>query len=80
MCAASGLTVAHYELHPMLQPDLDWYFVTAGTSPENRTAVRELIDTAPEAARRLFQLRDERTSGGKITWYWQRMSLLAVKQ
>ena len=23
--------------------------------------------------------RDERSIGGKITWYWQRMSLLAVK-
>jgi hypothetical protein len=79
MCEQAGLSVAHCELHPMLQPDLDWYFFTAGTSPENRAAVLELIERAPESARRLLHLRDERSTGGKTTWYWQRMSLLAVK-
>jgi ubiquinone/menaquinone biosynthesis C-methylase UbiE len=79
MCKQAGLSVVHCELRPMLQPDLDWYFYTAGTKPENREAVLQLIETAPESARRLFQLRDERAAGGKVTWYWQRMSLLAVK-
>jgi ubiquinone/menaquinone biosynthesis C-methylase UbiE len=79
MCAAAGLRVEHCELQPFLQPDLEWYFETAATSASNRAEVLRLIDDAPESARRLFQLRDERATGGKITWYWQRMSLLAVK-
>ncbi|MEX2138335.1 MAG: class I SAM-dependent methyltransferase [Pirellulales bacterium] len=79
MCEAAGLQVVHCELQPFLQPDLEWYFDTAATPPENRAAVLQLIEEAPESARRLFDLRDERASGGKITWYWQRLSLLAVK-
>jgi ubiquinone/menaquinone biosynthesis C-methylase UbiE len=79
MCQREGLSIEYCELRPMLQPDLDWYFCTAATKPENRDAVLHLIETAPDSARRLFQLRDDRTTGGKITWYWQRMSLLAVK-
>jgi ubiquinone/menaquinone biosynthesis C-methylase UbiE len=79
MCDAAGLNVVHCELHPFLQPDLDWYFDTAATPPENRAAVLRLIETAPWSARQLFDLRDARASGGKITWKWQRLSLLAVK-
>lgn len=76
MCAAAGLRVTHCELHPMLQPDLEWYFDTAATSAENRAAVLELIQTAPDSARRLFRLA---TENDKITWWWQRLSLLAHK-
>jgi ubiquinone/menaquinone biosynthesis C-methylase UbiE len=79
LCESAGLRVDYAELQPFLQPDLNWYFDTAATSPENRILVLRLIENAPESARRLFQLRDERASGGKITWYWQRLSLLAVK-
>lgn len=79
MCEVAGLNVVHCELKPFLQPDLEWYFDTAATSTENRAAVLKLIENAPESARQLFDLRDNRTSGGKITWYWQRLSLLAVK-
>jgi ubiquinone/menaquinone biosynthesis C-methylase UbiE len=79
MCEAAGLRVEYCELQPFLQPDLDWYFETAATPPENRAAVLRLIENAPDSARKLFQLRDDRATGGKITWYWQRLSLLAVK-
>ncbi len=79
MCAAAGLRIVHCELQPFLQPDLEWYFDTAATPPENRAAVLHLIENAPKSARRLFDLHDGRATGGKITWYWQRMSLLAVK-
>jgi hypothetical protein len=82
MCDAHGFIVLYCELHPFLQPDLEWYFDTAGTPPEHRQAVLRLIENAPESARRLFQLRDDRAHApaGKIIWYWQRLSLLAVKR
>jgi SAM-dependent methyltransferase len=79
MCSAAGLRVMHCELQPFLQPDLQWYFDTAATTNENRRRVLELVENAPSSARRLFCLRDERASGGTITWYWPRISLLAVK-
>jgi hypothetical protein len=79
MCEAAGLRIESCELQPFLQPDLNWYFDTAATTQENRAAVLRLIENAPNSARRLFQLRDDRATGGKITWYWQRLSLLAVK-
>jgi ubiquinone/menaquinone biosynthesis C-methylase UbiE len=79
MCEAAGLRVEYCELQPFLQPDLNWYFDTAATPEENRAAVLRLIENAPESARRLFQLRDESAAGGKVTWYWQRLSLLAAK-
>jgi 2-polyprenyl-3-methyl-5-hydroxy-6-metoxy-1,4-benzoquinol methylase len=79
MCETAGLHVVHCELQPFLQPDLEWYFDTAATPSENRAAVLQLIENVPQSARRLFDLHDERATGGKITWYWQRLSLLAVK-
>jgi hypothetical protein len=63
-------------LSRFLQPDLQWYFETAATLPENHAAVIRLIETAPDSARRLFQLE---TSSGKTTWYWQRLSLVAIR-
>lgn len=76
MCEAAGLRVTHCELTPFKQPDLNWYFETAATSPENRAKVLELVRTAPESARRLFRLGEE---DGKIVWWWQRLTLIAVK-
>lgn len=76
-CTASGLNVIHSGLTPFKQPDLNWYFETAATSPENRRAVLELIRTAPESARRLFRLGEEE---GKIVWWWQRLTLVARKR
>jgi ubiquinone/menaquinone biosynthesis C-methylase UbiE len=75
-CELAGLRVLVCELQPMKQPDLNWYFDAANTSPENRAKVLELVRTAPNSARKLFRLTEE---SGKIVWWWQRLSLLAVK-
>ncbi len=77
LCREVGLEVLVSELQPMKQPDLDWYFETAGTPADNRAKVLELVRHAPESARRLFRLGEE---DGKIVWWWQRLTLLAVKR
>jgi len=76
LCEKAGLTVKTATLTPRKQPDLDWYFETAATPPENRVEVRELIRTAPESAHRLFQLGEEQ---GKTIWWWQMLTLVARK-
>ncbi len=73
-CAAAGLGLVHSELQPMKQPDLEWYFNAAATSPENRAKVREAIHTAPAAVREFLQLGVE---DGKTVWWWQRLVLVA---
>jgi ubiquinone/menaquinone biosynthesis C-methylase UbiE len=75
-CASAGLRVVHSGLTPFKQPDLNWYFDTAATSPENRAKVRELVRTAPDSARQLFQLGEE---DGKTVWWWQRLTLVAQR-
>src|SRR5215212_7217482 len=75
-CASVGLRVVHSGLTPFKQPDLNWYFDTAATSPENRAKVLELVRTAPDSARRLFQLGEE---DGKTVWWWQRLTLVAQR-
>lgn len=76
LCEAAGLDVQHVEVNPFKQPDLNWYFDAAATSPENRAKVLELIAHAPESARNLFRLGNE---DGKIVWWWQRLTLIARK-
>jgi 2-polyprenyl-3-methyl-5-hydroxy-6-metoxy-1,4-benzoquinol methylase len=76
LCEAHGLRVKNVRLTPFKQPDLEWYFETAATSQENREKVRELIATAPASACELFRLAEE---DGKIVWWWQRLTLVAVK-
>lgn len=76
LCAEAGLRVIHAELQPMKQPDLDWYFETAATPPENRAKVLELVRHAPPEARALFRIGEEE---GRIVWWWPRLELLAVK-
>jgi ubiquinone/menaquinone biosynthesis C-methylase UbiE len=76
LCEPAGLNVSSADLHPFKQPDLEWYFETAATSPENRTAVRDLIDTASPAVRQVLQLAVE---DGKTVWWWQRLTLIARK-
>lgn len=76
LCEANRLGVLHSELTPFKQPDLEWYFETANTTPENRVKVLDLVRDAPESARRIFQLGEEE---GKIVWWWQRLTLLAQK-
>ncbi len=76
LCTGAGLTVQRAGLFPLKQPDLEWYFQTAGTSTENRRKVMELINHAPESVRRLYQLSVE---DGKVVWFWARLVLLAQK-
>lgn len=76
LCDRYQLQVVRCETTPFKQPDLNWYFDTAGTPAENRKRVLELIHTAPESARRVFRIGEE---DGKIIWWWTRLSLLAQK-
>jgi ubiquinone/menaquinone biosynthesis C-methylase UbiE len=76
LCEGHGLKPRHVALTPFKQPDLNWYFETAATTQDNRTQVLELIRTAPESARRLYQLAEE---DGKIVWWWPRLTLVAEK-
>lgn len=76
LCEAAGMTVRHCQTTPLKQPDLAWYFDTAGTSPENQAEVMDLVCRAPESARRVFSLGEE---GGRIFWWWPRLSLIAQR-
>ena len=76
LCQDAGLRVEFSELQPFKQPDLNWYFDTANTTPENRAKVLELIRTAPPEARALFRLGED---DGKIVWWWQRLVLGAQR-
>ena len=76
LCETNGLTVRHVAITPFKQPDLNWYFEAAATSPENRAKVLELVADAPSSARQLFKLGNE---DGKIVWWWQRLTLIAQK-
>ncbi|HEY3757586.1 MAG TPA: methyltransferase domain-containing protein [Opitutaceae bacterium] len=71
-----GLAVERSELKRLKQPDLTWYFDTAGTSPENRIQVLSAIQTAAPKIRAALDLRDE---DGKIVWWWPRLTLRARK-
>lgn len=77
LCEASGLRVQSAELKTFKQPDLEWYFETAGTSPENRQIVRALIANAPASARAVYRVAEEE---GKIVWWWPRLTLVAQKE
>lgn len=76
LCQEAGLSVRHLEITPFKQPDLNWYFEAAATPAENRRRVLELVQEAPESARQIFRLGEE---DGKIVWWWQRLTLIAVK-
>ena len=76
LCESAGLRVQKVELTPFKQPDLNWYFDAAATSPENRAKVLKLIEHVPESARKLFRLG---TEDEKIVWWWQRLTLIARK-
>lgn len=78
LCRAAGLEVESMVMEPFKQPDLEWFFNTAGTPPEARAKVRELIANAPEEARQEFHLVEE--PGGNVTWEWPRLTLIARKK
>ena len=77
MCLDRGLQVLRCETSPFKQPDLEWYFHTAATTPENRQKVYDLLRSVPESARRVFALSNE---DGKTIWWWLRLTLLARKK
>lgn len=72
----SGLKVVRSELHSLKQPDLQWYFETAATPPENRQKVLQFVGSASEHVRKALQLG---TEDGKIVWWWPRLTLLASR-
>jgi len=76
LCANAGLRVLSAELKTFKQPDLEWYFETANTPPENRVAVRKLIETASPHVKECYKLAVEE---GKITWWWPRLTLIAQR-
>jgi len=71
-----GLIVRRSTLQPLKQPDLQWYFETAATPPENRAKVLDAVRTAPPHVRSALRLGDE---DGRIVWWWPRLTLLAQK-
>jgi ubiquinone/menaquinone biosynthesis C-methylase UbiE len=76
LVAGAGLALVSSGLFPRKQPDLDWYFETAGTSEDNRIRVLDAIQAATPAVRRSLRIADE---GGKIIWWWPMLRLLARK-
>ena len=76
MCQATGLTVERSLIRFFKQPDLNWYFETAATPQQNRDRILQLIDRAPDSARKLFRIGVE---DRKIIWWWQRLTLIARK-
>jgi ubiquinone/menaquinone biosynthesis C-methylase UbiE len=77
LAADAGLKVLRSELQPMKQPNLEWYFETAATSPQNRELVLEAVRSASPRVRAALQLAEE---DGKIVWFWPRLTLLATKE
>jgi ubiquinone/menaquinone biosynthesis C-methylase UbiE len=74
--AASGLRMQRSELHPFKQPDLEWYFETAATTPENRARVLASVRAASHPVREALRLGEE---DGRIVWWWPRLTLVATK-
>jgi hypothetical protein len=77
LCQRAGLRVEKQWLRRKKQPDLGWYFETAATSPENRLAVRKLIETASAQVRKTYALDEEQ---GRIVWWWPMLSLIAREE
>ena len=72
----TGFRVLECQTRPFKQPDLEWYFRTAGTPDDNRRAVLELVVGAPEEARSVLGISE---ADGKTVWWWPRLTLLAQK-
>lgn len=76
LCTQSGMKVLSAELKTFKQPDLEWYFETANTPPDNRVAVRALIESASAHVRATYRLANE---DGKPVWWWPRLTLIAQR-
>lgn len=72
----NGLRIISSVLHEKKQPDLEWYFETAATTPENRALVLESLRTVTPHVKQALRLGEEE---GKIIWWWPILSLLARK-
>ncbi len=77
LSVAVGLTPLHSELQAFHQPNLEWYFETAGTSPENREAVMKLVLNPPDEAVQLFKVNCD--AEGRWNWWWQRLVFVAQR-
>jgi SAM-dependent methyltransferase len=73
---AATLKILSTTLRDKKQPDLEWYFETAATTPENRARVMEAVLTASSPIRQVLRLSEEE---GKIVWWWPILSLVAQK-
>ena len=76
LCERHGLAVQKLDVAFRKQPDLEWYFDTAATTPENREKVHSLIASAADPIRLHYRLAEEE---GKIVWWWPMLTLLAQK-
>jgi ubiquinone/menaquinone biosynthesis C-methylase UbiE len=76
LATKAGFEVLQSATRPIKQPDLEWYFRTAGTSAANRAEVLKLVSGAPDEVRATFGLTKE---DGKIVWWWPRLTLLAQR-
>lgn len=74
LCAAAGLRIERCETRRRKQPDLEWYFETAATPPENRLRVRALVETASPEVRDFYSLGVEE---GRVVWQWPMVHLVA---
>lgn len=75
-CVDCGLTVTRLQVEAVKQPDLNAYFNEAGTPPENRKKILEMLAKAPASVRELFKIGQEE---GKIVWSGRRLTLVAGK-
>ncbi len=74
MAEAAAMRVVRCETHQRLQPDLEWYFETAGTPPDHRRKVLDAIRTASPEVRRAMRLEE---NDGRVTWQWTMVTLIA---
>ena len=72
----NGLTTLHSALHQKKQPDLQWYFDTANTSPANRALVLDAIRQASPHVRAALHLED---NVARSIWWWPMLTLVARK-
>lgn len=75
-CVDAGLAVERSAIHLKEQPDIEWYFQTAATSPDNRNAVLEMIRTAAPDIVAVYRIA---TNEGKISWWWPIATIIARK-
>lgn len=76
LVTANALEIVSSTIHEKKQPDLEWYFETAATTPEHRALVLEAVRTIPSSVRSALRITEEKD---KIIWWWPILSLLSRK-